>query len=149
MVICIMVLKMTGGCKMCWSFFSIGHGKGPHDGVGVVMKRFLCRKQLSAHGAKLQNIKEVVMFLQTYLSTRPNQHIVVHANHSKESFYVSGLKMWIRCFLYLCVIMKIHSIYSLNKNNFTELIVKGLACFCKFCSNSHWTKCVNVKWIGH
>jgi hypothetical protein len=85
-----MVLKMTGGCKMCWIFFSIGHGKALHDGARVLMKRFLRKKQLTAHGAKLQNVKEVVMFLQKHLSTRPNQHIVVHANHSKESFACLG-----------------------------------------------------------
>jgi hypothetical protein len=29
------------GCKMLWSFFGNGHGKGPHDGVGAMIKRFL------------------------------------------------------------------------------------------------------------
>ncbi len=104
MVLCIMVSKMTGGCKMCWSFFCIGHRKGPHDGVGVVIKTFFHRKQLNAHGHKLQNAKEVVMFLQEHLSSRP-KHIVVHANHSKESFCMFELKMWIGRLSYLCVIL--------------------------------------------
>jgi len=30
--------NMIGGCKMMWSFFKNGHGKGPHDGVGVIIK---------------------------------------------------------------------------------------------------------------
>jgi hypothetical protein len=55
---------------------------------------------------------------------------------------------------YICVWshqrdMKIHSIYSLNKNNLTQLFVKDLACFCEFCLDSCWTERVNVKWIGH
>jgi hypothetical protein len=29
------------GCNMLWNFFGSGHVKGPHDGVGVVIKRFL------------------------------------------------------------------------------------------------------------
>jgi hypothetical protein len=33
---------------MLWIFFSIGHGKGTHDGVGVVNKRFLRKEQLNA-----------------------------------------------------------------------------------------------------
>jgi hypothetical protein len=37
--------------------------KGLHDGVGVVIKRFLRREQLDAHGAKLQNIEEMADFL--------------------------------------------------------------------------------------
>lgn len=40
---------------MLWSFFGNGHGKGPHDGVGAMIKRFLRREQLDVHGAKLQN----------------------------------------------------------------------------------------------
>jgi hypothetical protein len=32
--------NLTGGCAMIWSFFGIGHGKGAHDGVGVVFKQF-------------------------------------------------------------------------------------------------------------
>jgi hypothetical protein len=42
--------NFTHGCKMLWNFFGIGHGKGLHDGVGVVIKRFLQREQLSSWG---------------------------------------------------------------------------------------------------
>jgi hypothetical protein len=31
-------LNMIGGCKMMWSFFRSGHGRGPHDGARVVIK---------------------------------------------------------------------------------------------------------------
>jgi len=37
---------------MLWSFFGNGHGKGPHDGVGAVIKRFLCRKQFNLQAKK-------------------------------------------------------------------------------------------------
>ncbi len=30
-----------GGCCLIWSFFGLKHSKGPHDGVGVVLKRFI------------------------------------------------------------------------------------------------------------
>jgi hypothetical protein len=30
---------------MIWSFFGAGHGKGTHDGVGAIVKRFLQQKQ--------------------------------------------------------------------------------------------------------
>jgi hypothetical protein len=32
---------MMGGCTMRWSFFGISHGKGPHDGIGAILKRFI------------------------------------------------------------------------------------------------------------
>jgi hypothetical protein len=35
---------MIGGYKMLWNFFGSGHGKGPHDGVGAMVKRFFPKK---------------------------------------------------------------------------------------------------------
>jgi len=32
---------LTGGCICTWSFFRFGHGKGPHHGAGVILKRFI------------------------------------------------------------------------------------------------------------
>jgi hypothetical protein len=29
------------GCSLLWSFFGTSHGKGPHDGVGAVLKIFI------------------------------------------------------------------------------------------------------------
>jgi hypothetical protein len=31
---------LTNVCCLVWSFFGSRHGKGPHDGAGVVLKRF-------------------------------------------------------------------------------------------------------------
>jgi hypothetical protein len=53
-----------------WSFFGSGHGKGLHDGAGATVKRFLQREQLIVHGEKLQNVKEVVIFLCKHLFDR-------------------------------------------------------------------------------
>jgi hypothetical protein len=33
--------NLTSGCAMISSFFGTGHGKGAHDGIGVVIKSFL------------------------------------------------------------------------------------------------------------
>jgi hypothetical protein len=49
---------------MMWSFFGSRHGKGPHDGMQVVIKCFIRCKQFNAHGTKLQNATEVINFLQ-------------------------------------------------------------------------------------
>ncbi len=61
---------MTNGCKTMWNFFGSGHGKGLHDGVDAVIKRFIRKEQLDANDAKLQNAKEVVQFLHEHLSKR-------------------------------------------------------------------------------
>jgi hypothetical protein len=34
-------LNLIGGCSCMWSFFGLGHGKGLHDGVGAILKRFI------------------------------------------------------------------------------------------------------------
>jgi len=52
---------------MTWSFFNIGHGKRPHDGARVVLKRFIRKSQLDVNGPKLQNAKDVVTLLHTHL----------------------------------------------------------------------------------
>jgi hypothetical protein len=54
---------------MMWSFFGIGHGKGPHDGANAILKRFLRKLGLDVNGPKLQNVKDVVTFLHTHLSS--------------------------------------------------------------------------------
>jgi hypothetical protein len=41
---------MIGGYKMLWNFFGSGRGKGPDNGVRVVVKRFFQKKQFNVHG---------------------------------------------------------------------------------------------------
>jgi hypothetical protein len=48
---------------MMWSSFRNEHGKGPHDGVWVVIKCIICCEQLNANGTKLQNVAKVINFL--------------------------------------------------------------------------------------
>jgi hypothetical protein len=43
---------------------------------------------------------------------------------------------------------KIHSILATNKNHLTQLMVKNLACFCVFCIDNKWSRCINLKWTG-
>jgi len=33
--------NMTRGCMMMWSFFGLGHNKGPHDDAGAMVKWFV------------------------------------------------------------------------------------------------------------
>jgi hypothetical protein len=39
---------------MVWSYFGLGHGKGVHDGAGIIFKQEIRKEQLNVDGRKLQ-----------------------------------------------------------------------------------------------
>ena len=49
------------------NLFASGHGKGEHDGAGVVLKRALTQEQLKSDGWVLYNASSVVAFLKETL----------------------------------------------------------------------------------
>jgi hypothetical protein len=126
---------MTNGCKMMWSLFGNGHGKGPHDGIGTIIKRLIQHEQLNAHGEKFINVKEVVNFICKQLFTCPKSSYTC-----KRKFFLNFF--WhvksgdIDCKFTICACdaiegtMKICCIYALNKTTMTQLLVKNLAYFC-------------------
>ena len=44
---------LCNDCICQWNFFGPSHGKGPHDGVGAVLKRYIQQAQLDVHGPQL------------------------------------------------------------------------------------------------
>lgn len=62
-------LALSKGCNMIWCCFGRGHGKGPCDGAGVVVKKFICQEQLNTHGGKLTNATKVSHYLKSNLSS--------------------------------------------------------------------------------
>jgi hypothetical protein len=68
---------ITSGCVCLWSFFGFGHGKGPHDGAGAILKWFVRQVQLDVHGPNLQNAINVDL-LCNRLSSR------LESSYSKE-----------------------------------------------------------------
>lgn len=60
---------LIGGCNCMWSFFGLSHGKGPHDGVGAILKRFIKQVLLDVKGLQLQNAKQVVNLFCSRLNT--------------------------------------------------------------------------------
>jgi hypothetical protein len=69
-----------------WSFFGTGHGKGPHDGAGVVLKRYIQTAQLDINGPKLQCAGDVVGYLRKELSDRPKT-IYGDRRHVNRTFW--------------------------------------------------------------
>jgi hypothetical protein len=61
---------MSKSYNLLWSFFWNGHGKGPHDGGGAVIKWLLCKEKFNPQGRKLQNAMEVVAILCEQLFSR-------------------------------------------------------------------------------
>jgi len=100
---------------MLWSFFGNGHGKGPHDGGGTMIKWFLHRKQLNPQGRKLQNAMEVVAFLCEQLFSR------LELSHfgSMKPLHITFLHVDKISPLYICDPIKgTMKIYAINKTNF-------------------------------
>ncbi len=146
--------NMTGGCSMLWSFFGSGHGKGPHDGAGAVVKSFIRREQLKSHGTKLQNASDVVVYLKAFLSGRVETSYSGQRKPLERHFWLV-LEAEVRPLRNdphgcdsIAGTRKIHSIMATNKNHLTHLMVKNLACFCVFCIDNQWSSCINVKWTG-
>jgi len=124
----------TQGCKMLWSFFGSGHGKCLHDGARAIIKRFLQREQLDAHGEKLQNIEKVVDFLRKHLLDRFEASYIGVRRPLRQVFWLVKAKEVSRnSNSFNCDsikgTMKNHSICATNKHNLTTLMVKDLACF--------------------
>ncbi len=136
---------------MMWNFFGLNHGKGPHDGASVVIKIFIQHEQLNSYGTKLHNVANVVGFLCVNISNRPKssyigQKIPLHRNF----WHVTTIEVDRNSTMYACDvvegIMKLLSIYFVNKNNLTTLLMKSLAYFSVYCVDGIWDQCLNMPW---
>ena len=58
-----MSLDLPNGCRMVWSFFGSGHGKGLHDGAGAMLKCAIHTEEMNfGSKTKLQNTADDVSF---------------------------------------------------------------------------------------
>ena len=55
--------------EMKWNFFKSGHGKGEHDGAGVVIKRTLTHEQWRLYGLHMNCAAHVVESLRKNMSS--------------------------------------------------------------------------------
>jgi hypothetical protein len=49
---------------MVWSYFGNGHGKGVHDGAGVVLKQEIKKKKKRMDDERLQNVVDIMAFCE-------------------------------------------------------------------------------------
>lgn len=144
---------LTGGCICLWNFFGSGHGKGPHDGAGVVVKWFIRQAQLDREGPELANAAQVVHMLREKLSSRPetcytgtNRRPVVRVfwHISKETLALERQTPFNA--MPIAGTRDLHSIRSVNAISTNRLLTKSLACFCCFCLDCKWDNCENLAW---
>jgi hypothetical protein len=65
---------------MLWNFLGSGHGKGEHDGVGIIAKRESQIEQLRLNATPLQNAQDHVMkFLK---DTFAKEYIKLASSHA-------------------------------------------------------------------
>jgi hypothetical protein len=94
--LCIQIWLGVAKCYL-WSLFGNGHGKGPHDKAGVVMKQFLHIEQLNPQTRKLQNVEEVNLYMNGCPLDLNN--IIVQWSLSIEHSDMWRLGMWIEIHL--------------------------------------------------
>jgi hypothetical protein len=137
---------------MLWNFFGSGHGKGPHDGAGAVVKSFIRREQLKPDGRRLQCAQDVVDFLAEKLSYRPETSYSGKQKPLRRFFWHIADDAVDRSSTHTCDVIpgcrEYHSIMAMNRNFLTNLMVKKLACYYVLCMDSRWSECENLRWTG-
>jgi hypothetical protein len=78
---------LCDGCTCQWNFFGSGHSKGPHDGAGAVLIRYIRQAQLDVHGPELQNAKQVVDSLHSKLLARSETSYAGATRSVNRSFW--------------------------------------------------------------
>ena len=144
--------EITEGCNCMWSFFGSGHGKGPHDGAGAVLKRYIRTTQLDVNGPRLQDVETVVEFLRSKLSERPKTsygdrrpvrrtfwHVRV-GDVDRETEYECDPIVGCR---------DLHCVQSVGAMAVNKLLKRQLACFCASCIQCNWGDCENRAWAGN
>ena len=141
--------EITNGCNCMWSFFGSGHGKGPHDGAGAVLKRYIRTAQLDVNGPPLQNAETVVDFLICKLSERPESAYGDRTPVSRTFWRIYDDEVD-RVTEYDCEPIvgcrDLHSVRSVGAMDVNKLCVRKLACFCAACIECKWGDCVNIAW---
>ena len=136
-----------------WSFFGSGHGKGPHDGAGAVVKRYICTAQLDAMGPELANAEQVVNLLREKLSSRPETSYTSINKSDVFRYFWHVTKAALeteRKTPYMCMRIAgtrdLHQIRSVGAMETNRLLTRSLACFCFSCLECKWDECENLVW---
>jgi hypothetical protein len=143
--------EVIGGCNCMWSFIGSGHGKGPHDGAGAVLKQYIQTAQLDVNGPKLQYTADIVRFLREKLSHRPATSYTERRPVSRTFWHIEqsdvdrehefDCEAIARC-------REMHSDRSVGQMDLNKLLKRQLAYFCPSCIDCDWGGCQSRPWAG-
>jgi hypothetical protein len=142
--------RLQGDVACCGLFFRTSHGKGKHNGACVVVKRMLWAQQLNAHGHLMQNVEDVVNFLQATIIGQAlcSYPIVVSDSLLKKVFWhvkvgdVDCDNEW--AIKTLTCIQKLHCVASCFVRDPTKLHIKNLA----FCLDEDYENYISSHHVG-
>ena len=132
---------LPNGCRMVWSYFGSGHGKGLHDGAGAMLKCAIRSEEMNFESrTKLQSAADVVDFCnrkereehRAYGKARRNLiryfHLIkadaVDRTRDLDCRAIPGTR-------------SVHSVSSVSPTNVTLLHIRQLACFCPECMDDN------------
>ncbi len=55
-------IYLPHGCRMVWSYFGSGHGKGVHDEVGAILKQEIQKEQLIMNSQRFHCVVDAIDF---------------------------------------------------------------------------------------
>ncbi len=89
-------MHLPHGCRMVWSYFGGGHGKGDHDGASVVLKQEIRKEQMNMDSVQFQKATNVVAFFER----KKNEHHVIYPKCKEGCGLILSSSKASRCGLY-------------------------------------------------
>ena len=144
---------LQNGCRMVWSYFGSGHGKGLHDGAGAILKCAIRAEEMNFDSrTKLQTAADVVSFCN-------------RKEQEEHRAYGNARRRLIRYFHLVAVgavdrtrdldcraipgTRSVHSVSSVSPTNVTYLHIRQLACFCVECMDDNPMLCLKQEHVKH
>ncbi|KAG0596207.1 hypothetical protein M758_UG232800 [Ceratodon purpureus] len=148
-----MMLGLPNGCRMVWSYFGSGHGKGLHDGARAMLKCAIRKEEMNFDSrTKLQNAADVVSFCickeqEEHRAYRNVKRTLICYFHLIEPGSVDRS----RDLDYRPVLgtRSLHSVSSVSPTNVTYLHIRQLACFCPNCTDDNSMLCARQEHVRH
>ncbi len=139
-------IHVGNGCRMVWSYFKFGHGKGVHDGVGAILKQEIIKEQFNMYPKRLQSVFDVV----SYCERRQMEKHFVYPNARKQVFHFFHLvkpkdvnRSTLRDCKNIARTNFLHLVASVSHRDVTLLKLINLACFCHECMDDNPYLCEN------
>ena len=141
------------GCRMVWSYFGSGHGKGLHDGAGAMLKCAIRSEEMNFESrTRLQKAADVVDFCNRKESEEHRAYGKARRTVIRY-FHLIGANDVDRTRDLDCQPIpgtrSVHSVSSVSPINVTYLHIRELACFCPECMDDNPMLCGRQNHVKH